>query len=161
MAIPAPLSRFETALLLALWIGVPVGYFALIAGLGGIGFALSTPILTVGLIGVLLSIILGWILVGGQHASVLVLDERGILIRTWLRSRQFLWSEARPGNLYRADLPFHVRFASSSGSRAGLYSLSLQQARALLSDGRAPRHLFPPEAWAKAGLSSPKIDDIS
>lgn len=83
------------------------------------------------------------------------LGDPGLRIVTRLRTRDVPWESIRPGwDSPKGEWTFW-RFHETRRTGPSIFWLTRDQARAVLSDPKAPSALFPPEVWTWAGLTPP------
>jgi hypothetical protein len=92
------------------------------------------------------------LLVFRNATSRIGIGASGVRVVCRLRTRDFPWESLRPGIAPPSGkwAAFNAGFSTWTGLR--YFWVSIDQARAILTDPKAPRALFPPEYWSWIGV---------
>ncbi len=84
------------------------------------------------------------------------LSPEGVTVVTRLTTRLFYWASLRPSPGLPRGRWGTIHALRDKGGGFGVLWVTREQARAILSDERAPAHLFPPEYWTWIGATLPR-----
>lgn len=149
----------------AIWLGLVVALFSELAFFAGPG-ALLDGLLFRPVDGLADNIVFVWMLGVGMPVALYVANlwispvqvgfsEDAVRVVWRLRTLEFPWHELRPGNRLPSKGWTTLERGVGGPREQPWFWATVEQARALLSNPRAPRHLFPPEYWARLGLPAP------